>query len=333
VGLKTLQAASAPSACQNLHIIDLSRIRAADIRVRTDRREGIEQDGKHDLRRSGVKELTRQRLLDFLEEDLGRGDVTSRAVVPHGTRAAAHVFARQAGVIAGIDEALILGEIAGLVSEPLKLDGEVVAADEAVVWLDGAARDILGIERTLLNLLGHMSGIATQAREAAESVKGTRARVAATRKTLPGLRWFEKRAVQLGGADPHRFELADSVLIKDNHLVIVGDVAEAVRRGQAGASFTQKIEVEVESLDDAMAAAGAGADALLLDNMSPTEISSIVTALEGAGLRSRVILEASGGISIAELRQFAETGVDVISLGALTSSAPFFDFSLEISTP
>ena len=280
-----------------------------------------------------MKELIRQRLLEFLEEDLGRGDVTSQAVIPRGTRAAAHVIARQPGVVAGVEESLILCEIAGLVGEPLKLDGEDVAADEAVLWLDGAASDILGVERTLLNLLGHMSGIATQARGAVESVQGTRARVAATRKTLPGLRWFEKRAVQLGGADPHRFELADSVLIKDNHLVIVTDVAEAVRRGKSGASFTQKVEVEVESLDDAMVAAGAGADALLLDNMSADEIRGVVVALEEAGLRNQVTLEASGGISIAELREYAETGVDVISLGKLTMSAPFFDFSLEISTP
>jgi len=280
-----------------------------------------------------VKALIRQRLLEFLEEDLGRGDVTSQAVIPRGTRAAGHVIARQPGVVAGVEESLILCEIAGLVGEPLKLDGEDVAADEAVLWLDGAARDILGVERTLLNLLGHMSGIATQARGAVESVQGTRARVAATRKTLPGLRWFEKRAVQLGGADPHRFELADSVLIKDNHLVIVSDIAEAVRRGKAGASFTQKIEVEVESLEDAMIAAGAGADALLLDNMSADEIRSVVAALVEAGLRNQVTLEASGGISISELRQYAETGVDVISLGMLTMSAPFFDFSFEISTP
>ncbi len=280
-----------------------------------------------------MKELIRQRLLEFLEEDLGRGDVTSQAVIPRGTRAAAHVIARQPGVVAGVEESLILCEIAGLVGEPLKLDGEDVAADEAVLWLDGAASDILGVERTLLNLLGHMSGIATQARGAVESVQGTRARVAATRKTLPGLRWFEKRAVQLGGADPHRFELADSVLIKDNHLVIVTDIAEAVRRGKSGASFTQKVEVEVESLDDAMVAAGAGADALLLDNMSADEIRGVVAALEEAGLRNQVTLEASGGISIAELREYAETGVDVISLGKLTMSAPFFDFSLEISTP
>jgi len=280
-----------------------------------------------------VKALIRQRLLEFLEEDLGRGDITSRAVIPRGSRAAAHVVARQPGVAAGVEESLILCDIAGLVGEPLKLDGEDVAVDDAVLWLDGAARDILGVERTLLNLLGHMSGIATQARGAVESVRGTGARVAATRKTMPGLRWFEKKAVQIGGADPHRFELADSLLIKDNHLVIVTDVGEAVRRGIAGSSFTQKIEVEVESLDDAMVAAGAGADALLLDNMTADEIRSVVAALEEAGLRNQVTLEASGGISLAELREYAETGVDVISMGQLTTSAPFFDFSLEISTP
>ncbi len=280
-----------------------------------------------------MKELIRKRLLEFLEEDLGRGDVTSQSVIPRGTRAAAHVVARQPGVVAGVEESLILCEIAGLVGEALKLDGENVSADDPVLWLDGAASDILGVERTLLNLFGHMSGIATQARGAVEYVQGTKARVAATRKTLPGLRWFEKRAVQLGGADPHRFELADSLLIKDNHLVIVKDVTEAVRRAKSGASFTQKIEVEVESLEDAMVAAGAGADALLLDNMSADEICTVVAALKEAGLRNQVTLEASGGISIADLRQYAETGVDVISLGRLTTSAPFFDFSLEISTP
>jgi nicotinate-nucleotide pyrophosphorylase (carboxylating) len=296
-------------------------------------RTTIERCARFDERRARVKALVHKRLLEYLEEDLGRGDITSQAVIPRGTRAAAQVVARQPGVVAGVEESLILCEIAGLVGEALKLDGHRVATDEAVLWLDGAARDILGIERTMLNLLGHMSGIATQARAATEAVQGTRTRVAATRKTLPGLRWFEKRAVQLGGADPHRYELADSLLIKDNHLEIVGDIAEAVSRGKSRASFTQKVEVEVEALEDAMVAAGAGADALLLDNMSPAEIRSIVEAMEEAGLRKKVILEASGGISIAELRQFAETGVDVISLGALTTSAPFLDLSLEISTP
>lgn len=280
-----------------------------------------------------MKELVRAKLLAFLEEDLGRGDITSQTVIPVGTRASAQVLTRQSGVVAGIEEALILCDIAGLVGEALERDGSEVDADRPVLWMDGAARDILGIERTLLNLMGHMSGIATLTRQAVDSVGDSRVRIAATRKTLPGLRWFEKRAVRLGGADSHRYELADAVLIKDNHLEIAGDVATAVERAREGASFTHKIEVEVESLEDALAATAAGADILLIDNLPPEGVRGIVQALEEAGLRGALTLEASGGISIEEIPQYAETGVDVLSLGRLTAAASSFDYSLEISTP
>ncbi|MFQ5743256.1 MAG: carboxylating nicotinate-nucleotide diphosphorylase [Acidobacteriota bacterium] len=279
-----------------------------------------------------MKELIRRRLLEFLEEDLGREDVTSRAVIAADRQASARVESRAAGIVAGIEEALLLCELGGLAAEGLKQDGEAIDAKQVVLGTEGSARSILGIERTLLNLLSHMSGIATLTKRAVAAVEGSGVRIAATRKTLPGLRWFEKRAVEIGGADPHRRDLAAAVLIKDNHLVVVGDVAEAVRRARQKASFTQQIEVEVESRHQALAAAEAGADILLLDNLEAAEIGSVVEALEQAGLRERLLLEASGGISIEALPRYAKTGVDVISMGALTASAPFLDYSLEIST-
>jgi nicotinate-nucleotide pyrophosphorylase (carboxylating) len=191
----------------------------------------------------------------------------------------------------------------------------------------GGARSILQAERLLLNFMSRMSGISTLTRECAG--RAGKVRVAATRKTTPGFRSFEKRAVVVGGGDPHRFDLSSSVIIKDNHLKLMS-LEEALCAAKAGASFTKKVEVEVERLEDVLKAASLGADIIMFDNMRPEMIREGVERLKREGLRDRVLLEASGGITPENVSDYAATGVDVVSLGALTRSARWIDFSLEI---
>lgn len=321
---------------------------------------------------SGIDDSIKAQLAAFLDEDLGRGDVTSEALVDETRAASAHVIARESGVVAGIDEALALCEIASVHAEACAPDGSLVESGAIVIRMEGTARAILGVERTLLNLLSHMSGVATMTRRAIDAVReavgggkpapmpppgppvaGARPpvpRITATRKTLPGLRAFEKRAVGLGGGWPHRCDLSEAVLIKDNHLAIAGDVDAAVERARDRLSRTSgnvaghvdragdenpaphdaEIEIEVESLDEAMAAAAAGAGMLLLDNMAPNRIREVVAKLEAGGVRDQVVLEASGGITIDNVRDYATSGVDLISMGSLTASARYLDFSLEV---
>lgn len=274
--------------------------------------------------------LTRRQLEAFLEEDLGRGDVTSEAVIPAAAQAAGVVRSHAEGTVAGLAEARLLAELTGVTCEALVADGATVGPGDEVLRLAGHARAVLGVERTLLNLLGHMSGVATATRRMVETVAGTGTRVAATRKTLPGLRGLEKRAVVLGGGDPHRGDLSAAVLIKDNHLALIGDPGEAVRRARGAAGFTCTIEIEVETTDAAVAAARAGADILMLDNMQPAQVRATIAALVDAGLRDGVQIEASGGIRPETARAYAEAGADVISCGALTASATAFDFSLTL---
>lgn len=277
-----------------------------------------------------MREIVRHKLLEFLEEDLGRGDVTSEAIIPVDAVAIADLTARQEGIVAGLTEAGWLAELAGITAFPGLEDGDGLEPGDRALRLEGAARPLLGVERTLVNLVGHMSGVATLTRRAVDAVAGTGVRIAATRKTLPGLRWFQKRAVRLGGADPHRYDLSDAVLIKDNHLELAPDLTEAVQRARNAGSFTHRIEIEVEDPAEALEAARAGADILLLDNMDPATVAAAVDGLRAEGLRERVLLEASGGIGIDDLAAYAEVGVDVISMGALTSSATSLDFSMEL---
>ena len=283
---------------------------------------------------SAVDDSIKEQLAAFLDEDLGRGDITSEALIDASRGASARVVAREAGVVAGVDESVALCKITNVACDAEVNDGDDVSAQQVVLRLTGTGRAVLGVERTLLNLLSHMSGVATLTRRATDIVRNaaegadTVPRVAATRKTLPGLRAFQKRAVELGGGWPHRFDLSEAVLIKDNHLALVGDVAVAVERAKTDA----RIEIEVENVDDALAAARAGADILMLDNMSPDAIGVVVTALEEAGLRQSVVLEASGGITMDNVGDYAGSGVDLISMGSLTASARYLDFSLEVDS-
>jgi nicotinate-nucleotide pyrophosphorylase (carboxylating) len=242
-------------------------------------------------------------------------------------------LAKESGVVAGIEEIIVLAEALGLEGEAYVSDGNEVKKGEIFLKLCGDAQTILSAERTLLNLLSRMSGIATKTRRMVEKLEEakTSARIAATRKSAPGMLYFDKKAVAVGRGDPHRLHLDDMVLIKDNHVVIAGSVVKAVEKAKAAVSFTKKIEVEVTKIPDAVAAVKAGADIVMLDNFSPKQVKQAVELLKKAELRDKVILEASGGITEATLVEYAAAGVDVLSLGELTHSVKSFDVSLEIT--
>ena len=268
-------------------------------------------------------------LLRFIREDAPWGDVTSETVVPDVTCRAV-VRAKSQGIVAGLSEARRLFEHFGVTVRERSADGRAVAPGTVLLDLDGPARAILLVERTALNIIGRMSGIATRTREAVEAVRAVSpdVRVAATRKTAPGLRVLDKKAVILGGGDPHRYTLSDMALIKDNHLALT-PLAEAIRRAKKE-SLYRVVEVEVETVEDAVTAAGAGADIVLLDNMTPDTVREAVRALAGRGLRDRLTLEVSGGVGEDTLAGYAATGVDIISMGALTHTVRNFDVSLDI---
>jgi len=282
-----------------------------------------------DLARSIVEDTVRS----FLAEDLGYGDITTTALIDSKQKAEGRVVCKENAVVAGIEEALVLLELVGCQGIAATRNGGRVTAGTMILSARGPARDLLAVERTLLNILAHMSGVATATADLvsiANKQSGGKVRIACTRKTLPGLRYFEKRAVELGGGDTHRLRLDDAVLIKDNHLELAGSVSECVRKAKEKVSFTKKVEVEVTTADQAVEAAQAGADIVMLDNMTPKEVGSSMTLLISKGLRDRVLIEASGGIRKENLASFAKTGVDVISVGEITHSAPAVDMSLEI---
>ena len=268
-------------------------------------------------------------LLKFIDEDAPSGDVTSESVIPDVTCRAV-IRAEQDGVAAGLLEAAALFSHFGVDVQQDTRDGETVKNGAVLLSFAGPAKKILLVERTALNIIGRMSGIATETRKLVDLVneENSRCRVAGTRKTCPGLRALDKKAVTLGGGDPHRSSLSDGVLIKDNHLVLV-PVEEAITKAKAASAY-RKIEIEVETAEDALAAARAGADILLFDNMTPETVRKTIRDLEQAGLRDRVTIELSGGITAETIREYARTGADVISLGALTHTVRNFSVTLEI---
>ena len=262
-----------------------------------------------------------------LEEDLGRsGDVTSELVVPARSRAKALLLTREPGRIAG----LICAEAAfRLLDATLEFrldtrDGADAEAGASLATLQGSARAILAGERVALNFVGRLSGVATQTRALAEAVAGTKAQIVCTRKTTPGLRLLEKYAVRCGGGFNHRFGLDDAVLIKDNHILVAGGLAPALERARAGAGHMMSIEVEVETLDQLEEALRLGVNTILLDNMGIDELKRAVELTKG-----RAVLEASGNVTLATARAIAETGVDYISSGAITHSAPCLDVTVD----
>jgi nicotinate-nucleotide pyrophosphorylase (carboxylating) len=276
--------------------------------------------------------LLRETLLRFVQEDAPWGDLTTELTVDPEDEARGKIVAKTSGVFAGREEVETLTSLFNLKTNLKIKDGERFEANTILGEIYGKAKDILLIERTLLNLLSHMCSIATATRAATDLIKskGLKTRIAATRKTHPGLRLFEKKAVRIGGGDTHRMDLSSMVLIKDNHINLCGSVGEAVKRARAAASFATKVEVEVRSLTEALEAAEAGADIIMLDNMSPEGVKEVVKEFERRGLRNRVLLEASGGINQTNLLDYAQAGVDIISMGSLTLSPPPVDLSLEV---
>jgi nicotinate-nucleotide pyrophosphorylase (carboxylating) len=266
-------------------------------------------------------ELTAVDIRAWLAEDVGAGDATSAAVIDENAVCEARIVVKERGVVCGLEVAAAVFSELGARLEPLAADGDAVEPGP-VARVEGPARAVLTGERLALNLLGRLSGVATLTRRYVDAVEGTDATILDTRKTAPGLRDLEKQAVRCGGGTNHRLGLYDGVLIKDNHLRIVGSIAEAVRRAR-GTGLP--VEVECETLDQVAEALAAGADRILLDNMTPDRLRAAVSLVDG-----RAELEASGGVTLETVREIAGTGVDFISVGALTHSARALDVSLEV---
>lgn len=260
-----------------------------------------------------------------LAEDVGSGDLTTTAVVPADARARARIEQRAPGVLSGID---VAREVFRELDPQLRFEAHATEGASceggAVATLEGPAAPILAGERTALNFLGRLSGVATMTALYVRAVQGTGARILDTRKTTPGLRALEKRAVLHGGGVSHRAGLHDAILVKENHALLAGGVGPAARAAAANRGTADWVEVEVETLAELDEALAAGADRVLLDNMSPVQLRAAVERARGSG----ATLEASGGIALADVRVIAETGVDFVSVGALTHSAPALDLSL-----
>lgn len=273
---------------------------------------------------STVEEILRRELAD----DLGSaGDITSNATIPPGHESTGALVVRARGTIAGLAQASRAFTLLDpRVTVTLNVtDGTRVASGERLATIAGPTRSLLAAERTCLNLLGHLSGVATLTADMVAIVAGTKAQIVDTRKTLPGLRALQKYAVRCGGGANHRFGLDDAVLIKDNHIAAVGSLPAAVKAARAAVGHMVKVEVEVDTLDQLDEAIGAGVDAVLLDNMTPSELREAVRRVDG-----RCVTEASGGVTPDTLRIIAETGVDLISMGRLTHSAPQLDIGFDL---
>jgi nicotinate-nucleotide pyrophosphorylase (carboxylating) len=272
--------------------------------------------------------LLHKEMLAMLREDIGSGDITAAATIPAGARAMGQYRSKQALVVAGIPVIREMVKLADpdLEFRALSTDGASIDGKMPIAEIRGSARSILTVERTTLNLLQRLCGIATLTRQYVERVKGTRARVIDTRKTAPGLRVLDKYAVTCGGGTNHRMGLFDGVLIKNNHLAFHSSVKEAMHEARKHMGHLVKIEVEVRNLDDLKAAIDSGVDVILLDNFTPEQARKAVEITRG-----RIPLESSGGITLDTIRSFAESGVDYISVGALTHSVPAVDIHLHVT--
>jgi len=279
------------------------------------------------------RKILEEKLREMLAEDVGQGDITTALIVPEGSTAEAEVIAKEAGVAAGVEEAKILLESLGLRVEALTTDGEKIKTKQVLMKIFGETRIILSVERTLLNILSRMSGIATTTRKLTEKLQkaGLKTKVACTRKAAPGLLYFDKKAVFIGGGDTHRLHLDDMILIKDNHIAVVESIQKAIKMAKENVSFSKKIEVEVSKVNDVLVAAKAGVDIIMMDNLSPKQIEKAIKLLKKTGFLGKILLEASGGITAENILAFASTGVDIVSLGEITDSPKTLDISLEIT--
>lgn len=268
----------------------------------------------------------------MLREDEGFGDVTSNALIPENKIFYAKLISKDDGILAGIEIIKEMFLEYGIEIISSKNDGYEINKGDVLLELEGNARKILLLERTALNLLMRMSGVATVTNRIVTKVNGVnpKIRVAGTRKTAPALQKYDKLAIAIGGGDPHRFALDDMILIKDNHIAVVGSVKEALQLAKENNSFSKKIEIEVESIEDAIIASENGADIIMFDNMSPEQAQNALDALKEKDLRANVLIEISGGITEDNILDYAPLDVDIISLGSLTHATPSLNFSLDM---
>lgn len=268
----------------------------------------------------------------MLKEDEGFGDITSNALIPEDKVFYAKLISKDEGVLAGCEIIRGLFLESGISVISSMNDGDSIKKGDVLLEIEGNARKILLLERTALNLLMRMSGVASITNRVVTKVndKNPKIRVAGTRKTAPALQKFDKLAISIGGGDTHRFGLDDMVLIKDNHIAVVGSVEEALKLAKEKTSFSKKIEIEVENTDDAIIAARNGADIIMFDNMSPIEAQNTLDALIENDLRKNVLIEISGGITEENILDYADLDIDIISLGSLTHAASSLNFSLDM---
>jgi nicotinate-nucleotide pyrophosphorylase (carboxylating) len=278
------------------------------------------------------RKLHSDKLVEFLKEDIGFGDITSELLIPEDQWAHGKLYFREAGVVSGLEETESIFQLLGCSVTAHTKDGDWVKENQILLEVDGSAISILSGERTALNLIGRMAGVATATAETVKkaSMINPNVKVAATRKCMPGLRLLDKKAVMHGGGDSHRYRLDDCVLIKDNHLTLVESITNAVDIVRSKVSFTKKIEVEVRTIDQAVEAAEAGADIIMFDNMSPAQIRDTMKVITEKNLREGILFEASGGITPDNITDYASTMVDVISLGYLTHSIRSLNVKLEV---
>jgi nicotinate-nucleotide pyrophosphorylase (carboxylating) len=266
----------------------------------------------------------KKQLLQFLAEDIGKGDITSALLSKR--RISVRIISREDAIIAGTTYAKEIFKLKGCSSKILKKDGSRIRPNQIIMTITGDAGKILACERTALNLLTRMSGIATQTNELVKKIPN-KTKLYATRKTAPGLRYFDKEAVEIGGGKKHRLRLDEMVMIKDNHIAVGNSLSSIIKKAKRK---YKKFEVEVENTSDAVLAAKEGATIVMLDNFSPYQIKRTIKVLKNQKLRNKVMLEASGGINSKNITKYGQTGVDIISVGSITNSVKGIDMSLEI---
>ena len=272
----------------------------------------------------------REMLANFLQEDVGAGDITSNSIIPDDLAARGEIVCKSSlAVASGLEEAAMIFDICGCKSEILIRDGSKVKKGKVVMRVSGSARAILKAERVALNIMMRMSGIATETKRMTDVAKDVT--VLATRKTAPGLRYFDKKAVVAGGGGAHRMRLDDMALIKDNHLALVGGAEKCIRLAKKSIGSSIKVECEAKSVKEAVATISAGADIVMLDNFTPKQAASAIRQIAKMGLRKKAKIEISGGVNAENIKQYARAGADFISLGYITHSPKAVDFSLEIT--
>jgi nicotinate-nucleotide pyrophosphorylase (carboxylating) len=276
----------------------------------------------------------RESLLNFLREDVGTGDLTSNSIISSDTYVRAEIIckANKTTVVCGLEEASMIFEMCKCKTKTLVRDGSLIKKGSIVMEIIGKALSIMKGERTALNLIMRMSGIATDTRKFVSSIDGrsSSVRIASTRKTAPGLRFFDKKAVAIGGGETHRMRLDDMVLIKDNHISLVGSVEKAIKKARKNIGSSIKLECEATTLEEAISAVNAGAYIIMLDNFSPTQVTRTMNELSKRGIRDKAKVEVSGGIKLRNVKTYAKAKPDIISVGYLTHSPKAVDFSLEV---